>query len=112
MAALMLAAANLAGDHIVVAGDDLHPHPGAAERRYGGPGAFLGRIEKRDIAEQRQLAPVGDHIAWRATEPDAVGSVIRAPSSVPALKLAAYWPSKARLQIWPPPVEIRRTAAI
>ena len=55
-------AADLAGDDVVVAGQDLHRDAGAAERGDRGAGALLGRIEEGDVAEQGQVALVGDRI--------------------------------------------------
>ena len=55
-------AADLAGDDVVVAGQDLDPNPGAGQRRDRNAGALLWRIEEGDIAEQDQVAFVPDVI--------------------------------------------------
>ena len=54
--------ADFAGDDIVVAGEDLDRHAPARQRGDGGPGALLRRVEEGDIAQQCQIALVGDRV--------------------------------------------------
>ncbi len=51
--------ADLAGDEIVVAGDDLDRDAVALQRLDGRRGGLLGRVEERDVAVQDQVALVG-----------------------------------------------------
>jgi hypothetical protein len=57
-------AADLAGDNLIVAGENLDRDARLIERGDGGAGAFLRRVEKGDVAEQRQTGLVIDRIAW------------------------------------------------
>ena len=54
--------ADLARDDVVVAGQDLHLHAAGLQRRERGGAGLLRRIEKRDVAEQREVGLVGDRI--------------------------------------------------
>ena len=55
--------ANLPGNDIVVAGQDLHLHAGGFQRGERGGAGLLRRIEKRDVAEQSEIGLVGDRIS-------------------------------------------------
>ena len=71
--------ADLAGDQGVVPGKDLGGDPVAGERGNGRPCRFLGRIEESDVAEQDEVALVGDGkgplVAWKLPVGDAKDAV-------------------------------------